>query len=399
MAQSPTSPDRSAVATTEAVPLSRPDLTEAERRAVADVMQSPRLAFGPQLDAFESHMAERCGTAHAVAVSSGTAALHCIVRGLGIEAGDEVITTPYSFVASSNAILFEDARPRFVDIDPTTYNIDVAQVEAAITERTRAILAVDVFGCPANWPALTALAEAHDLLLIADACEAIGASIDDRPIGSWGHAASFGFYPNKQITTGEGGCITTDDADLARACRSLRNQGRADDGQMRHVRLGYNYRLDELSAALGRVQLERLDEILARRAAVAAAYHEALAPLKEHLVLPTTPPGRTRSWFVYVVRLREDVGGAPIRDQVLASLREARIGCAPYFPAIHLQPYYRDRFGFQRGDFPVCESVADRTFALPFFGGMTNAQVHRVADVLGEVLSSLSSSSVHQVGE
>lgn len=395
------SPDVSASvpALPDAIPLSRPDLTEAERRAVADVMQSPRLAFGPQLEAFEAHMAERCGTEHAVAVSSGTAALHCIVRGLGVGAGDEVITTPYSFVASSNAILFEEATPRFVDVDPTTYNIDVAQVEAALTHRTRAILAVDVFGCPADWPALTALAETNDLLLIADACEAIGASIDDRPIGSWGHAASFGFYPNKQITTGEGGCITTDDADLARRCRSLRNQGRADDGQMRHVRLGYNYRLDELSAALGRVQLERLDAILARRAAVAAAYDEALAPLKEHLVLPTTPPDRTRSWFVYVVRLRDAVGGAAVRDRILDALRDARIGCAPYFPAIHLQPYYRDRFGFQRGAFPVCESVADRTFALPFFGGMTDAQVDRVADVLGNVLASCSRPSAHRMGE
>lgn len=370
------------------IPLSRPDLTDAEREAVAAVLRSPRLAFGPELTAFEARMAERCGTAHAVAVSSGTAALHCIVRGLGIGAGDEVITTPYSFVASSNAILFEDATPRFVDIDPQTYNLDVRRVAASITDRTRAILAVDVFGCPADWPALAALADAHDLFLIADACEALGARVGDRPVGSWGHAASFGFYPNKQITTGEGGCITTDDGDLARVCRSLRNQGRADDGQMRHVRLGYNYRLDEMSAALGRVQVERLDAILDRRATVAALYTDALAPLREHLHLPHTPSGVRRSWFVYVVRLA-DAFSRRDRDRVLAHLRDANIGCAPYFPAIHLQPYYRKRFGFAPGDFPVCESVADRTFALPFFGGMTEAQVARIVDALADVVPSL----------
>jgi perosamine synthetase len=370
------------------LPLAQPDVSDHERRAVMDVLSSPRLSMGPQMERFESLMAERCGTRHAVAVSSGTAALHCIVRALGIGAGDEVITTPYSFVASSNVLLFEDATPRLVDVDPTTYNIDVERVKAAITPDTRAILAVDVFGTPADWPALADLAEAHDLRLIDDACEAIGASVEDSPLGNWGDAASFGFYPNKQITTGEGGCITTDDDTLARVCRSLRNQGRADDGRMEHVRLGYNYRLDEMSAALGCAQLDRLDDILERRATVANMYDDALAPLADDVIRPCTPSNATRSWFVYVVRLRDHFADGA-RDQLLNHLREAGIGCAPYFPAIHLQPYYRERFGYAPGDFPVCERVSARTLALPFFGAMTRADVDRVAAALADALPSL----------
>ncbi len=371
-----------------ALPLAQPNLSDAERDAVLDVLASDRLALGPQMERFEARMAERCGTAHAVAVSSGTAALHCIVRALDLGTGDEVITTPYSFVASSNVLLFEGATPRLVDIDPATFNIDVERAAAAITPDTRAILAVDVFGTPANWPALADLAESHDLHLIDDACEAIGASVDDRRLGSWGDAASFGFYPNKQITTGEGGCITTDDADLARVCRSLRNQGRADDGRMEHVRLGYNYRLDEMSAALGCAQLERLDEILERRAAVASMYAEALAPLADDMVRPHTPPDAERSWFVYVVRLRDHFADAA-RDTLMEHLQEAGIGCAPYFPAIHLQPYYRERFGYTPGDFPVCERVSARTLALPFFGGLTRSDVDRVAAAIQDALPSL----------
>jgi perosamine synthetase len=346
------------------------------------------------MNAFEAAMAERCGTEHAVAVSSGTAGLHCIVNGLGIGEGDEVLTTPYSFVASSNACLFENATPRFVDICPDTYNIDVDRLEAAITSRTRAILAVDVFGQPADWPALTRLAEKHDLAVIDDACEALGASVDGRPIGSWADAASFGFYPNKQITTGEGGCITTNDADLAARCRSLRNQGRADDGRMEHVRLGYNYRLDELSAALGRVQVERLDELLAARRDVADRYHDALAPLSDDLVRPGSADrtGVRRSWFVYVVRLRDHFE-TDARDRLMEKLQDRGIGCAPYFPAIHLQPYYRERFGYERGDFPVCERTADRTLALPFHPQLTPDDIHRVASVLKDILSTLPSST------
>jgi perosamine synthetase len=323
-----------------------------------------------------------------VAVSSGTAALHCIVRALDLEPGAEVLTTPFSFVASTNVLLYEDLTPRFVDVDPQSYNLDVERIEDRITPQTQAILAVDVFGQPADWPALMRLAETHDLALIDDACEALGATIDDRPLGSWGDAASFGFYPNKQITTGEGGCITTDRDDLARVCRSLRNQGRTSDGQMRHPRLGYNYRLDELSAALGCTQLDRLDEILAQRAAVADAYQEVLAPLADDLLLPSDDGPGTRSWFVYVVRLRDHFSETD-RGQVMEHLQSHGIGCAPYFPPIHLQPYHRSRLGHEPRAFPVCEHVSDRTLALPFFPDLSRETMMRVVRVLTDALSSL----------
>ena len=363
------------------IPLARPSITDHERAAVASVLQSTRLSMGPALARFEAQMAARCKTAHAVAVSSGTAALHCIVRALDLPEGGVVVTTPYSFVASSNVLLFENLVPRLVDIDPHTYNIDPAAAEAAITSDTCAILAVDVFGCPADWPRLRAIADAHDLALIADSCEALGASVGGQPIGAWGGAAAFGFYPNKQITTGEGGCITTDDDALASTCRSLRNQGRASREQMRHVRLGYNYRLSELNAALGAAQLDRLDDILAARRSVAATYHAALAPLTDHLKRPQPAAQGTRSWFVYVIELRERYQRAD-RDALCKALQHAGIGCAPYFPAIHLQPYYRDRFGFERGDFPRCEYASDRTLALPFFDGLTEAEIGQVVETL-----------------
>ena len=381
---------RNAARSTDTLPLARPDVTSHERERVLEVLRSGRLSRGPALEAFEAKMADRCGTAHAVAVSSGTAALHCIVSALDLAPGAEVLTTPFSFVASSNVLLYEDLRPRFVDIDPSTYNLDPSRVGEALTPQTEAILAVDVFGVPADWPALAALADAHDLLLIDDACEAIGASVGGQPVGAWGDAASFGFYPNKQVTTGEGGCITTDDADLARRCRALRNQGRSQQssGRMRHDRLGYNYRLDEMSAALGCAQLDRLDTLLDRRAAVATMYEDALAPLSDDVARPASMADAERSWFVYVVRLRDHF--APdARDQLMDRLQARGIGCAPYFPPIPLQPHYRDRFGFTPGDVPVCESVSARTLALPFFGDMTRADVHRVAEALAEICPTL----------
>ncbi|MEZ4699381.1 MAG: DegT/DnrJ/EryC1/StrS family aminotransferase [Rhodothermales bacterium] len=371
------------------LPLSRPDISALEKTYVADVLDSGRLALGPYLSAFEEKMAALCGVKHAVAVSSGTAALHLIVRGLGLEAGDEVVTTPYSFVASSNCLLYEGVTPRFVDIDPDTYGIDVDQIEAAITPATRAILAVDVFGQPADWPALEALAARHDLLLIDDACEAPGASIGGRRIGAWGHAAAFGFYPNKPVTTGEGGCIATDDAALAEACRSMCNQGRRTPAHMEHVRLGYNYRLDELSAAVGCAQLERIDALLGRRRQVAAWYDDALSGLADRFRRPAEQPGSTRSWFVYVIELRPD-SEPGLRDRVMAHLQEAGIGCAPYFPAIHLQPYYRERFGYRPGAFPRCESISARTLALPFYSTLRESEVEHVARALKNAFSAAS---------
>lgn len=372
------------------IPLARPSITKREQDRVREVLASDRLSRGPYLERFEARMADRCGTQHAVAVSSGTAALHCVVTALDLSPEGNVITTPFSFVASTNALLYEDLQPRFVDIDPETYNIDVERIEQALTPRTEAILAVDVFGHPANWPALTALAETHDLALIDDSCEALGASIGNQPIGSWGDAATFGFYPNKQITTGEGGCITTDDDDLARTCRSLRNQGRADDGRMRHSRLGYNYRLDEMSAALGCAQLDRLDALLDRRTQIADAYRDALAPLSDDLHLPVRPADAERSWFVYVVQLRDHFK-PEARDQLLNHLQSHGVGCARYFPSIHLQPYHREHLGHSPGDFPVCETVSARTIALPFHTDLTRPDIQRVATLLRDVLPDLPS--------
>ena len=370
------------------LPLSRPDTSDVERRYLNDVLDSDRLAMGPWLEVFEERMAQCGGARHAVAVSSGTAALHLIVLGLGLGEADEVITTPYSFVASSNVLLYAGAHPVFVDIAPETYNLDPGQVEGALTPATRALLAVDIFGLPAQWPALTQIARSRNLLLIDDACHALGADIDGRAIGSWGDAAAFGFYPNKQITTAEGGCITTDSDTLAAACRSLRNQGRADDTRMEHIRLGYNYRMNELSAALGCAQLTRLPTLLKRRAEVAAWYNEALEPLGQDVVRPFDWNEATRSWFVYVIRLANHY--APeARDVLMHRLQERGIGCAPYFPSIHLQPYYRRRFGFKAGDFPVCEAISARTLALPFYTTLSQDEVAYVANTVQEILPTL----------
>lgn len=371
------------------IPLSKPEIGPLERRYVDRVLSSDRLAMGPFTAQFEAAMAAACGTRHAVAVSSGTGALHLSALALGLRPGDEVVTTPYSFVASSNVVLYAGATPRFVDIDPETYHLDAERAAGALTPATRGLLPVDVFGLPADWTALARLAEQHGLFLLDDACHGLGAALGGRPLGSWGDAACFGFYPNKQITTGEGGCITTDSDALAARCRSLRNQGRSEDGRMEHVHLGFNYRMSELEAALGCAQLERLPELLDRRACVATRYREALTPLQPDLVLPAEPPpGVQRSWFVYVVRLADHFT-EEARDVLMHRLREQGIGCAPYFPSIHLQPYYRRRFGFKPGDFPVCEAVSARTLALPFFGALTEADVHRVAGALEAALPML----------
>ena len=356
------------------LPLAKPDITDLERAYVQEVLTSNRLAMGPWLDRFEARIAQYCQTRHALGVSSGTAALHLIIAGLSLGEGDEVITTPFSFVASANVLLYQNVAPRFIDISPETYNLDPEGLEEALTPSTRAILAVDIFGLPAAWPILTEAARARDLLLIDDACHAMGTHVEDRPIGSWADAAAFGFYPNKQITTGEGGCLTTNADELAAVCRSLRNQGRAQDNRMEHTRLGYNYRMSEMQAALGCAQLERLPELLDRRARVAGWYNAALAPLQQDLTLPFEPANATRSWFVYVVRLSDDY--APeARDTLMGHLQAQGIACAPYFPSIHLQPYYRRRFGFKPGDFPVCEAVSARTLALPFYTTLAEDEV------------------------
>jgi perosamine synthetase len=362
------------------IPLARPDITQQEIDAVVDVLQTPTLSIGPRLEEFERACAQLAGRRHAIGVSSGTAGLHCAMIAAGVGEGDEVITTPFSFVASANCVLYVGAKPVFVDIDPRTLNIDVERVAAAITPRTRAIVAVEVFGHPGGMPELEQLAKKHDLLLIEDACEGFGGHVGHRPIGSFGLASVFAFYPNKQITTGEGGMIVTDDDGFADTCRALRNQGREGMAWLAHQRLGYNYRLNEISAALGVAQMSRLEEILSNRRRVAHRYINRLMT-NRYLILPTLQDDTHMSWFVFVVRLN-DLFGPGDRDTMMQDLRGEGIGCNNYFPPIHLQPYMIDRFGFKAGDFPVCEYVSARTLALPFFGQLSSRQILRVCDVL-----------------
>lgn len=361
------------------VPLSRPSITEEDVTAVLEVLRSPHLSLGPQLHAFERAVAAYVGTTEAVAVNSGTSGLHLCLAAHELGPGDEVITTPFSFVASANCVLYQGATPVFADIDPLTLCLDPDQVEARITQRTRALIPVDVFGQPAPLERLCEIARSRELLLVEDACEAIGAERNGRRIGGHGTAAVFAFYPNKQMTTGEGGAIVTNDEQIARTLRSLANQGRDDNGTwMNHVRLGFNYRLDEMSAALGRSQLVRLDEMLDRRARVAAWYTERLRDL-EAVDVPGVAPETTRmSWFVYVVRLDERID----RMALMTDLAADGIPTRPYFVPIHLQPFYRQRFAYRPGDFPVTERIALTTLALPFFTDMTEAQVDEVCERL-----------------
>ena len=366
------------------IPLSRPDISESDIQAVADVLRTPFLSLGPKLQEFEAAFGAFAGARFATATSSGTAALHLAVKALGIGRGDEVITTPFSFVASANCVLFEDAVPVFVDIERTTFNLDVSLIERRITPRTKAILPVHVFGRPANIDAILDIAERHKLRVIEDACEAIGARWRGRRVGSLGDVGAFAFYPNKQMTTGEGGMLVTNDPALDQSFKSLRNQGRGDSGAwLQHERLGFNYRLSDINCALGLAQLGRLEDILRRRREVAEEYRRHLADLPE-LELPVydLPEGDV-SWFVYVVRLKGcDRAG---RDDVLRTLRAHGIACSDYFSPLHLQPHIQ-RLGHRAGDFPVTEAVAASTIALPFYTNLQPEQISRVSDGLRRAL-------------
>ena len=368
------------------IPLAKPVLGEREEQLVLEVLRSGRLSLGPKLAEFEQRFAARVGAPHASAVSSGTAGLHLALRGAGVEPGDEVITTPFSFVASANAIVYEGARPIFCDIDRRTLNLDPQAAAAAVGPRTAGLLPVHIFGYPADLPAFEALAERHKLWIVEDACEALGAvHADGKQVGSRGHPAVFAFYANKQLTTGEGGMICCADPELKARYDSERNQGRAPDmGWLDHDRLGFNYRLSELACALGIAQLERLDELLAGRAEAARLYGEALAGI-EGLELPCPDAGGDRrSWFVYVVQLPPEVD----RDATVEALRARGIDAKPYLPAIHLMSFYRERFGHREGEFPVCEDVARRSVALPFFPQITESEIAQVAEALAGVLTS-----------
>ncbi|HYY21251.1 MAG TPA: DegT/DnrJ/EryC1/StrS family aminotransferase [Thermoleophilaceae bacterium] len=367
------------------IPLGRPLLGAREEVLVLAALRSGRLALGPRLPEFERALAAFIGVERVSAVSSGTAALHLAVRAAGVRAGDEVVTTPFSFVASANCLLYEGARPVFCDIDRRTLNIDPEAALAAVGERTTGLLPVHIFGYPADMPALERLASARGLWIVEDACEALGAVHGDgTAVGSRGHLAAFGFYPNKQLTTGEGGAVACPTAELADRIDSERNQGRSPDmGWLDHDRLGFNYRLDELSCALGLAQLERLEEMLAARRRVAGRYAAALGEI-EGLELPCADAGaERRSWFVYVVQVPRGVE----RDRVIGDLRAMGVESRPYLPAIHLMGFYRERFGHGEGEFPVCEDVARRSLALPFFPELTDGQVERVAEAVRTVLA------------
>ncbi len=370
----------------QTIPLARPVLGVAEERSVIEVLRSGQLSLGPRLGEFERRFAGFVGAPHASAVSSGTAGLHLALRAVGVEDGDEVITSPFSFVASANAVLYERARPVFADVDPVTLNLDPAAVEAAITPRTKAVLPVHIFGYPADMPAFEEIASRHGLALVEDACEALGARHRDGvAVGARGNPAVFGFYANKQLTTGEGGMITLSDPAMKERIDSERNQGRAPDmGWLDHDRLGFNYRLSDIACAVGIAQLEHLERMLEQRARVAAAYRGALAGI-EGLQAPCEDKGGdVRGWFVYVVQLPPGVD----RDETIRRLASKGIQSKPYLPAIHLMSFYRERFGHMEGEFPVCEDAAARSIALPFFPEMGEGQVERVAEALAMTLGS-----------
>jgi perosamine synthetase len=363
---------------TRSIPIARPDIGDREIELVTEVLRSGVLALGPFAPRFESAIATAAGRREGIACSSGTSGLHLCVRALGLERGDEVITTPFSFVSSANCLLFEGVVPRFVDIEEDSLGIDPALVAAAVTPRTKAVLPVHVFGRPCRIEAIDGEARSHRLAMIEDACEGLGSSVDGRPLGSFGDLSVFAFYPNKQITTGEGGMVVADDPTLADAVRSMRNQGRDTDGTwLRHVRLGYNYRLDEMSAAVGVAQMERRAELRAGRDRVARAYEAALGG-EDWVALPRAGAGEDVDWFVYVVRLADGID----RDSVMRGLAERGIASRPYFSPLHLQPFYRSAFGYGPGDFPVTERVAATTLALPFWSRLADDDVRAVADAL-----------------
>jgi perosamine synthetase len=368
---------------TDRINLSAPWIDERDEELVLEVLRSGWLSLGPTGPRFEALFADVVGAPHCAAVSSGTAGLHLCTRLAGVGPGDEVITSPYSFVASANCAIYEGATPVFADIDPLTFNLDPAAVEAAITPNTKAIVAVDIFGYPCELDPLLALCEQHGIAMIEDACEALGAQYKGRPLGSHGHPAVWAFYPNKQMTTGEGGAVTTASADEHEVLVSLRNQGRLETSSwLQHGRLGYNYRLDDLSAALGIGQLEKLDRILAGRRGVAEVYGEVLADLDIELPL-ADDADHVRSWFVYVVKLPTGVD----RDEVMGRLSGMGIATAPYLPSIHLQSYMRELYGFSEGMLPVSEDCSARTMALPFHARLERADQERVAEALRTVLS------------
>jgi perosamine synthetase len=370
------------------IPLSRPDITEADIHAVSAVLRTSRLSLGPRLEEFEQAMAQCIGTSQAVAVNSGTSALHLCIRALGISEGDEVIVPSFAFIAVANVVRYERAVPVFVDIDPGMLNLDPARIEEAITLRTRAIIVVHTFGCPAALDEILELARRHGLFVIEDACEALGARFAGRKVGSFGGAGVFGFYPNKQITAGEGGMMVTNNSKVAALARKLRNQGRGESGDwLQHEELGYNYRISELHCALGTSQLKRLETILERRETIASEYHRRLESQPDLELPKIALPRRRISWFAYVLRLSERFA-ASHRDHIIQEMASRGIACGRYFAPIHLQPAYRSQ-PHRSMTLTRTESIAPRTLALPFFNGISVEQIDEVAQHLREVIGKI----------
>jgi len=369
------------------IPLASPDISEKERSIIAEVLGTPFLSIGPKVEEFEKKIAAYVGTRYAVAVNSGTSGLHLCVRALDIKDGDEVITTPFSFIASANCILFERAKPVFVDIEPQTLCIDPSRIEKAITKKTKAILPVHIFGHSCDMDAIRKIAKTFKLAIIEDACEALGSEYKGKRVGALGDVATFAFYPNKQITTSEGGMVVTNNERIAKLCRSMRNQGRDEgDAWLSHSRLGYNYRMSELPAALGVSQIERIDEILKKRDRVAALYNRTLATIP-NISIPFISPTVKMSWFVYVIKLNPGKFSRHERDSLIKELKSRGIQSRNYFPPIHLEPFYQDMFGYKEGDYPITERIASRTIALPFHNNLSSSEVAFVCKTLATLLA------------
>jgi len=373
------------------VNLGAPDITTEEINLVNEVLNTGILSIGPKIEEFENEFKKYFNVKHAIGVNSGTSALHLLIRAFNIKEGDEVITTPFSFIASSNCILFEKATPVFVDIDQQTLNIDINKIEEKITNKTKAILPVDVFGHPNNMEEIIKLAKKYDLKVIEDSCEAIGSEYEGIKSGTLADAGVFAFYPNKQITTGEGGMIITNDDNVADLCRSMRSQGRAVTGLwLYHERLGYNYRMSEVNAAIGIVQMRRLNEIIAKRDKIAKLYNQKLKQI-EGVITPYVDSRVTKmSWFVYVIRLKDYID----RNSVMDYLTQNGVGCKPYFTPIHLQPYMKDIFNFKENDFPITEKVGKSTIALPFYNNLKEEEIDYVVEKLNEGIRKTQKSTI-----
>lgn len=367
--------------------LSRPDINEADIEAVCEVLRTPNLALGPKMAEFEEKIAEYVGRKYAISVNSGTSALFLCMKALGIGPGDEVITTPFTFIASMNCIMMVGAKPVFVDIDPQNLNIDPAKIEEKITDRTKAVLPVIVFGNPARLDEVCAIAKKHNLPVVEDSCEGIGSELKGKKVGSFGTMSTFAFYPNKQITTGEGGMIVTDDEKLAQMCISLRNQGRGlGGGWLAHERLGYNFRLSDINCALGITQLGRLEEFVEKRQQVAEWYQEKLIS-DTRLIVPKDPADCRQSWFVFVVRLIDEY--VQNRNDILKAMIDAGIGVSNYFQPVTLQPFMVEQFGYKDGDFPISDAVCKSTIALPFYNNLKRDEVETVCNTLQKCLDNI----------